>query len=87
VSKETTNTSWRIEDGVVCENALVGAKYGDIGRMVVQAPEVVEAAHPGQFIMVRTWEGTWEGEPFLPRAMAPLTYDIASGRMEIFYKD
>jgi dihydroorotate dehydrogenase electron transfer subunit len=82
VSKVTTNTSWRIEDGVVCENALVGPKNGDIGRMVVQAPEVVEAARPGHFIMVRTWEG----EPFLPRAMAPLTYDVASGRMEIFYK-
>lgn len=77
-----TNTSWRVEDGVVCENALVGTKTGDIGRMVVQASDVVEAARPGQFVMVRTWEG----EPFLPRAMAPLTYDVSSGRMEIYYK-
>lgn len=76
------NTSWRIEDGVVCENQIVGSKLGDIGRMVVEAPEVTRAARPGQFVMVRSWEG----EPFLPRAMAPLTYDVASGRMEIFYK-
>ncbi len=78
----TTNTSWQIEDGVVCENAVVGSRIGDLGRMVVEAPEVTRATRPGQFIMVRTWEG----EPFLPRAMAPLTYDVASGRMEIFYK-
>ncbi len=76
------NTSWWIEDGVVCENEFVGSKPGDVGRMVVEAPEVTRAARPGQFVMVRTWEG----EPLLPRAMAPLTYDVASGRMEIFYK-
>lgn len=79
---ETTNTSWLIEDGVVCENAIVEPRRGDIGRMVVEAPEVVEAARPGHFVMIRTWEG----EPLLPRAMAPLSYDVARGRMEIFYK-
>ena len=73
------NTSWRIEDGVVCENTIVGV---DIGRMLVEAPQVTRAARPGQFAMVRSWET----EPLLPRAMAPLTYDVSSGRMEIFYK-
>lgn len=71
--------SWRIEDGIVIENALVGP---DMGRMVVQAPEVTRAAQPGQFLMIRCWEG----EPLLPRAMAPLTYDTEAGRMEIFYR-
>jgi dihydroorotate dehydrogenase electron transfer subunit len=75
----TVNTSWRIEDGIVCENTIIGV---DIGRMVVEAPEVTRAARPGQFAMVRSWET----EPLLPRAMAPLTYDVSSGRMEIFYK-
>lgn len=76
------STCWRIEDGVVLENALVDFGFGDIGRMVVEAPGVVRASLPGQFVMVRTWEG----EPFLPRAMAPLNYDVSSGRMEIYYK-
>jgi dihydroorotate dehydrogenase electron transfer subunit len=75
----TVNISWRIEDGVVCENTIIGV---DIGRMVIEAPEVTRAARPGQFVMVRSWET----EPLLPRAMAPLTYDVSSGRMEIFYK-
>jgi dihydroorotate dehydrogenase electron transfer subunit len=82
VAAETTNTSWRIEDGVVLENKIVGPGAGDIGRMVIEAPGVVKAARPGQFVMVRTWSG----EPFLPRAMAPLAYDVSSGRMEIYYK-
>ena len=71
--------SWHIEDGTVIENALVGP---DMGRMVVEAPEVARAAQPGQFLMIRCWEG----EPLLPRAMAPLTYDVEAGRMEIFYR-
>lgn len=71
--------SWRIEDGIVVENALVGS---DMGRMVVEAPEVTHAAQPGQFLMIRCWEG----EPLLPRAMAPLNYDVEAGRMEIFYR-
>lgn len=75
-------TSWRVEDGIVRENRLVGSGLGDIGRMVVEAPAVARAARPGHFVMVRTWDG----EPLLPRAMAPLAYDAASGRMEIFYK-
>lgn len=75
----TVNTSWQIEDGIVCENTIVGS---DIGRMVVEAPEVTRTSRPGQFAMVRSWET----EPLLPRAMAPLTYDVSSGRMEIFYK-
>ncbi len=75
----TNNTSWQIEDGIVRDNTIVGS---DIGRMIIEAPEVTRAARPGQFVMVRSWET----EPLLPRAMAPLTYDVASGRMEIFYK-
>jgi dihydroorotate dehydrogenase electron transfer subunit len=71
--------SWQIEDGIVIENSLVGS---DMGRMLVEAPEVTRAAQPGQFLMIRCWEG----EPLLPRAMAPLTYDVEAGRMEIFYR-
>lgn len=70
---------WRMEDGVVLENGLVGP---DMGRMVVRAPEIVGAARPGQFLMIRCWEG----EPLLPRAMAPLSYDIDAGNMEILYR-
>lgn len=71
--------SWQVEDGVVLENGFVGP---DMGRMVVAAPAVTRAARPGQFLMIRCWED----EPLLPRAMAPLTYDVAAGSMEIFYR-
>jgi len=74
-----TQAPWRIEDGVVLENSPVGP---DIHRMVVEAPEVTRAVRPGQFFMVRSWEG----EPLLPRAMAPLAYDFGSGSMEIIYR-
>jgi dihydroorotate dehydrogenase electron transfer subunit len=70
---------WRIEDGVILENSLVGQ---DMGRMVVRAPEVVRAARPGQFFMILCWEG----EPLLPRAMAPLSYNVSAGSMDIFYR-
>ncbi len=82
MAEAAVNTGWRIEDGVVVENGGVGPKGGDIGRMVIEAPGVVEASRPGHFVMVRTWEG----EPFLPRAMAPLAYDVGNGRMEIYYR-
>jgi dihydroorotate dehydrogenase electron transfer subunit len=82
VAEATANTGWRIEEGVVIENGIVGPETGDIGRMVIEAPGVTEEARPGHFVMVRTWDG----EPFLPRAMAPLAYDVASGRMEVYYR-
>lgn len=71
--------AWRVEDGVVLENGLVGP---DMGRMIVEAPQIAAISRPGHFIMARCWEG----EPLLPRAMAPLRYDTATGRMEIFYR-
>jgi dihydroorotate dehydrogenase electron transfer subunit len=71
--------AWQIEDGVVLENSLVGP---DMGRMVVRASEIVCAARPGQFLMIRCWKD----EPLLPRAMAPLAYDVPAGSMEIFYR-
>lgn len=61
------------------ENFQVGP---DMGRMVVWSPAIVSAARPGQFLMLRCWEG----EPMLPRAMAPLSYDRSGGSMEIFYR-
>lgn len=70
---------WQVEDGLVLENSLVGS---DIGRMLVRAPEITSTARPGQFLMIRCWEG----EPLLPRAMAPLSYDTVSGNVEIFYR-
>ncbi len=82
MAEAAVNTGWKIEDGVVVENEIFGPEVGDIGRMVIEAPGVVEAARPGHFAMVRTWEG----EPFLPRAMAPLAYDVGNGRMEIYYR-
>lgn len=74
-----TAESWRVEDGTVLENSLVGP---DMGRMVVRSPHITRAARPGQFLMIRCWEG----EPLLPRAMAPLSYDASAGSMEIFYR-
>lgn len=74
-----TVASWRIEDGIVLENSLVGP---DMGRMVVRSPHITRAARPGQFLMIRCWED----EPLLPRAMAPLSYDACAGSMEIFYR-
>jgi dihydroorotate dehydrogenase electron transfer subunit len=70
---------WLVEDGIVTENSLVGP---DMGRMAIEAPKITAAARPGHFMMVRCWEG----EPLLPRAMAPLNYDTATGRMEIYYR-
>lgn len=78
----TPSASWLVEDGVIRENGILGSGLGDIGRVVIEAPKVTRAARPGQFVMVRCWET----EPLLPRAMAPLSYDIASGCMEIFYR-
>lgn len=76
-----TGQSWQIEDGTVLENGPV-LEGADVGRMLVEAPAVTRAALPGQFLMLRTWEG----EPLLPRAMAPLRYDTSAGRFEIFYR-
>lgn len=64
---------------MVLENEPVGS---DVGRMVIEAPSVTSAALPGHFVMVRCWEG----EPLLPRAMAPLRYDAPLGQMEIYYR-
>lgn len=76
------NATWLVEDGIVCENDILDSGLGDIGRILIEAPEVTRAARPGQFVMVRGWET----EPLLPRAMAPLSYDAASGCMEIIYR-
>ena len=38
VAEATVNTDWRIEDGVVLENGVVGPEGGDIGRMVSRRP-------------------------------------------------
>lgn len=72
-------TSWSVEEGLVVENARVGP---DVGRMVVRSPRIAGAAQPGQFLMIRCWEG----EPLLPRAMAPISYDPNAGTIEIFYR-
>lgn len=60
-------------------NTLIGP---DMGRMVVESPRVTAASRPGNFVMLRTWEG----EPLLPRAMAPLRYNAGMGCMEIYYR-
>lgn len=54
----------------------------DTGHITVEAPEIAELSRPGNFLMLRTWEG----EPQLPRAMAPLRYDTGRGRVEIYYR-
>jgi ABC-type branched-subunit amino acid transport system ATPase component len=46
--------------------------------MVIESPLVVARSRPGHFVMVRTGDG----EPLLARAMAPLRYETATGRME-----
>lgn len=78
----TPSATWLVEDGIIRENGILDSGPGDIGRVVIEAPKVTRAARPGQFVMVRGWET----DPLLPRAMAPLSYDVASGRMEIFYR-
>jgi dihydroorotate dehydrogenase electron transfer subunit len=70
---------WLVEDGLVLDNMLVGP---DMGRIIIEAPRVTEAARAGHFVMIRAWEG----EPLLPRAMAPLRYAPEQGWMEVYYR-
>lgn len=64
----------------IFENAPVRA--GSM-RMVLDAPEIARASKPGQFVMLKAWEGM---EPFLPRPLSIHSADAAAGRLEMLYK-
>lgn len=70
---------WQSRTGEIVFQRRLAA---DVGRMGVRI-DPVDAARfePGQFYMVRTWEG----EPLLPRAMAPIAVE-ADGLVDIVYR-
>ena len=53
------------------------------GRIVLDAPEIAEQAVPGQFVMLKYWQGT---DPFLMRPFSINTVDRAGGTLGILYK-
>ena len=52
-------------------------------RMEVRAAEMAAAAQPGQFMMLRAWEGH---VPFLPRPISINYADPAAGTLTFLYK-
>lgn len=63
-----------LENTPVCAGSL---------RMVLDAPEIARASQPGQFVMIKAWEGL---EPFLPRPFSIHCADAEAGRLELLYK-
>ena len=51
--------------------------------MVLDAPEIARESKPGQFVMLKAWEGL---EPFLARPFSIHCADSASGCLELLYK-
>lgn len=52
-------------------------------RLTVRAPEMAEAAQPGQFAMLKAWEGT---VPFLMRPISINDADPREGTLSFLYK-
>ncbi len=63
-----------LENAPVCPGSL---------RMVLDAPDISRESKPGQFIMLKAWEGK---EPFLLRPFSIHTADRATGRLVLLYK-
>ena len=52
-------------------------------RLVIRAPEMAQAAQPGQFMMLKAWEGT---VPFLMRPISINDADPREGTISFLYK-
>ncbi|MEA5058919.1 MAG: dihydroorotate dehydrogenase electron transfer subunit [Clostridia bacterium] len=63
-----------LENAPVCSGSL---------RMVLDASEIARASKPGQFVMLKAWEGL---DPFLPRPFSIHSANRSMGRLELLYK-
>jgi dihydroorotate dehydrogenase electron transfer subunit len=64
----------------VKENKLFSNGFG---RIMFDAGEIAKASTPGQFVMVKCWQGN---VPFLPRPFSINNADRQNGSLEILYK-
>ena len=55
----------------------------DYGRISLEAPEIAAIALPGQFVMMKYWQGL---TPFFMRPFSINSEDTKSGTIEILYK-
>ena len=62
------------------ENRIISPGFG---RFLLSAPQIAEQAGPGQFVMMKFWQGT---VPFLMRPFSLNTVDPAAGTLSILYK-
>ena len=64
----------------VAETSAISPQYR---RIVIQSPEMAQASQPGQFMMLKAWEGT---VPFLMRPISINDADLAAGTVSFLYK-
>lgn len=64
----------------VAETSAISPQYR---RIVIQSPEMAQASQPGQFMMLKAWEGT---VPFLMRPISINDADPAAGTVSFLYK-
>lgn len=62
------------------ENRIIAPGFG---RLLLSAPLIAEQAGPGQFIMMKYWQGT---VPFLMRPFSLNSVDPEAGTLSILYK-
>lgn len=64
----------------VAETSAISPAYR---RIVIRAPEMAGASQPGQFMMLKAWEGT---VPFLMRPISINDADTGAGTVSFLYK-
>ena len=55
----------------------------DVSRMTFFAPDIANVCEPGQFVMIKAWEGE---VPFLMRPFSINSADAQAGTIDILYK-
>ncbi len=66
-----------------CRVASQEAVTKGIFRMVIEAPDMARESLPGQFVMIKAWEGT---DPFLMRPISLNSVDPDAGTLTLLYK-
>ena len=67
-------------DSQVVSNYEIDKEYG---RVCLEAPEIAASALPGQFVMMKYWQGL---TPFFMRPFSINSTDNKNGTIEILYK-
>ncbi len=67
-------------DCKVISNAAIVTNYG---RIKLAVPTIARASNPGQFIMLKFWQGN---EPFFMRPFSINSVDRKAGTIEVLYK-